>query len=270
MRIVRVHGRQVTGSRDFGILPPSPLPAAHMQIRLYNLAPCKYALQNIERHRLKISRIEDLNDPFELLPANLSDLTDRKLFREFKTSFDRDHGVHCFSKSWHNPVLWSHYAAKHSGICLGFDVDARCTFPVTYVKNLKLFDFSAIDGRKKGRPDFAEKEVRRLITTKFSHWQYEDEMRVFVALDHSTVQNGLYFSDFGPQLKLREVIVGARCNIPVREICEIVKRSATDVTVRKARLAFNSFSITEDLRFPKRIERYMQSTCTLRDPSAQK
>lgn len=241
-----------------------------MKIRLYNLASSKYALQNIERRRVKISRIEDLNDPFELLPANLRDPGERKLFRQFKRSFDREHGIHCFSRSWTNPVLWSHYADKHAGICLGFDVDARCAFPVSYVDSLRQFDFAAIDAAQNGRLDFAQEEVRKLISTKFRHWEYEDEMRVFVELDHSEAQDGLYFSDFGPQLQLREVIVGARCEISVREVCELVKRSAPDATVRKARLAFNNFSITEDLRFPKRIERYMQSTYTPGDPSARK
>jgi len=241
-----------------------------MQIRLYNLASSKYALENVERNRVKISRIDDLNDPFELLPANLGDPGERKLLRQFKTSFDRAYGIHCFSRSWNNPVLWSHYGGKHAGVCLGFDVDARCAFPVSYVDSLKQFDFAAIDAAQKGRLDFAREEVRQLISTKFRYWNYEDEMRVFVELDHSTAQDGLYFSDFGPQLQLREVIVGARCDIPVREVCDIVKRFAPETTVRKARLAFNSFSITEDLRFPKRIERYMQSTYTPRDPSARK
>jgi len=32
-------------------------------------------------------------------------------------------GLLCFSRNWHNPVLWSHYADKHRGICPGFDAD---------------------------------------------------------------------------------------------------------------------------------------------------
>ena len=31
-------------------------------------------------------------------------------------------GLLCFSRNWTHPLLWSHYASKHEGICLGFDL----------------------------------------------------------------------------------------------------------------------------------------------------
>jgi hypothetical protein len=35
-------------------------------IRVYHFLPAKYALDDIEKQRLKISEIDQLNDPFEL------------------------------------------------------------------------------------------------------------------------------------------------------------------------------------------------------------
>jgi hypothetical protein len=56
-----------------------------MHKRLYYLTSSEYALQNISKQQLKISRIEDLNDPFELRPGNLQDRRSRKAFLEFRS-----------------------------------------------------------------------------------------------------------------------------------------------------------------------------------------
>lgn len=48
---------------------------------------------------------------------------------------DARFGLLCFSEVWDSILLWSHYAEKHAGIVLGFDVSAdRSRFlPVDYV-----------------------------------------------------------------------------------------------------------------------------------------
>ncbi|WP_411726208.1 DUF2971 domain-containing protein [Methyloglobulus sp.] len=37
-------------------------------------------------------------------------------------------GVCCFSEDWSNILMWSHYAAKHSGICLRFRAKSDTPF----------------------------------------------------------------------------------------------------------------------------------------------
>ena len=44
------------------------------------------------------------------------------------------------SRSWHNPVQWSHYASKHTGICLGFDVPDEHLGEVTYSRTRLLVE----------------------------------------------------------------------------------------------------------------------------------
>src|SRR4051812_20082149 len=46
----------------------------------------------------------------------------KKRLAEFKTYYDSRRGLVCFSRNWIDPVLWSHYAQRHRGLCLGFDV----------------------------------------------------------------------------------------------------------------------------------------------------
>jgi len=49
-----------------------------------------------------------------------------------KNELAQERGLLRFSRDWHNPVLWSHYASRHTGLCLGFDVPDDCLGPVSY------------------------------------------------------------------------------------------------------------------------------------------
>jgi len=37
-------------------------------------------------------------------------------------------GICCFSEDWSHILMWSHYAANHSGICLGFEATSFTPF----------------------------------------------------------------------------------------------------------------------------------------------
>ncbi|MBE1161567.1 DUF2971 domain-containing protein [Dyella acidiphila] len=42
-------------------------------------------------------------------------------------------------KPYHDPVQWAHYAKKHQGPCLGFDVSNELLTQVNYVRSLPPF-----------------------------------------------------------------------------------------------------------------------------------
>jgi hypothetical protein len=87
-------------------------------------------------------------------------------------------GLLCFSANWNNPVQWSHYADHHRGLCLGFEVTAQA-HKVAYVSERLLARPKAL--KSEGSP--AEAHVTEILTTKFEHWSYEGEYRVFPRLD---------------------------------------------------------------------------------------
>lgn len=93
-------------------------------MRLYYFVNCKYGLDNIRHRRLKISRINDLNDPFEFLGVASRDRSVRQQYVRLKTTLSDYMGLLCFGAGWRNPVRWSHYADHRRGLCLGFDVKA--------------------------------------------------------------------------------------------------------------------------------------------------
>jgi hypothetical protein len=214
-------------------------------MRLYYFSPAPFALSNLSLGRLKISRFADLNDPFELLAANMVNAQHREAFSEMKRELNESKGLICFSRAWSNPLLWGHYADKHTGVALGFDVSDHLVAEVIYAdKRVRI----EVD-RKTKRVLLDEEKVSRLLRTKFLDWKYEDECRLFVQLDPSTRESGMYFQDFSDDLTLTEVILGPRCDLPIERIRSVLKTQYPTAKVAKARMAFKTFRVTEDRRF---------------------
>lgn len=206
-------------------------------MRLYHLTGAEYALSDIALRRIKIARIADLNDPFELRAANLGgNKTLRRGMAEWRKELNKSKGLLCFSRHWYSPVLWSHYADKHRGMCLGFVVADGLPSRVTYSDKRVRFDLEAMASNPSIMQD--------LLLTKYSHWAYEEESRIFVELDHKTAERGLYFYEFSEDLRLAEVILGPLCEISLDRIRDLVQQLyGEDIQVFRARLAFKSFNV---------------------------
>ena len=204
-------------------------------MRVLHFRNAKYGLKSLKERRLKIARIIELNDPFEFLGARLSDPKLRKAMNETKNELSQTTGPLCFSKTWHNPVQWSHYAEKHKGICMGFEIPKSLLAKVEYVDE-RLPCGNVVDFEL----------MKKFLTTKFSHWAYEEEYRLFISLDKNEEENGLYFLDFSDDLRLKQVIVGARSTLSRKQISEALGDLSQDVEVFKARPAFKSFEVVRN------------------------
>ncbi|OAI23909.1 DUF2971 domain-containing protein [Methylomonas koyamae] len=209
-------------------------------MRVFYLTGAQYGISNIALRRIKVSRFSELNDPFELLGVNLSDKAKRAAFRKTKEELDESKGLICFTRSWKNPVLWGHYAEKHTGIALGLDIPDHLLVPVIYSKRLLDVDLHI----KSGKPP--KELVDRLIRTKFYDWKYESEVRLFVGLDHKTAEGGRYFFPFSDEVRLAEVILGPKCDLPVDGVRELLRSQNSSANVIKARIAFSRFEVLEN------------------------
>src|ERR1043165_3821312 len=175
-------------------------------MRVFHFVKDEFAIDDIRHRRLKIATLDELNDPFELLGIDLRDRRLRNAVQAAKSEFAKISGLLCFSRYWYNPVQWSHYADKHAGLCLGFDVPDSLLAQITY--SGKRF---AVDVQQ-----FANKQTRdsrifeRILFTKYAHWRYEAEVRAMPHLETQDPVTKLYFAEFSANLFLRQVIVGAR------------------------------------------------------------
>jgi hypothetical protein len=204
-------------------------------LKAYKFLDSFFGLKSLREKRLKISTLQDLNDPFELLPFDVSNRLHRSALRTTLGGLAACRGILCFSADWRDPVIWAHYSDKHRGLCLEFRLPDELCHEINYVSKRLLFPTAPVLG-----------DATALLFTKYINWKYEKEIRVWAALNEKA--DGLYFSNFGDDLKLTKVIAGARCSIPEHKIIEALGELVRDVTVIKARAGFKQFEVVKDKR----------------------
>jgi hypothetical protein len=203
-------------------------------MRVYKFLDARFGMKALAEKRLKISTLDDLNDPFELLPFGTTDKTKRMALNLARETWGSTYGILCFSADWRDPVIWAHYSDKHCGLCLGFDIPDNAGRKVDYIsERLSLPE----------RPELGDGTA--WIYTKYENWVYEKEIRCCATLEEAS--EGLYFMQFGEALKLVQVIAGARCKLARNEILEAL-HPLKNVELIKARPGFHRFEIVEDQR----------------------
>lgn len=208
-------------------------------MRLYHFTTQTYGLMALRNRRLKIARVDDLNDPFEFLSWDVRDPLTRARMRAWKAAQNAEWGLVCFSRKWSNPLLWGHYAAKHQGMALGFDVpDTDLYSPVKYrPRRIPFPQGRELDGR----------DLEAVLLTKFTAWRYESEYRCFCRLADAVQDGGLYFEPFSETLRLGQVIVGDAATVSRAELADALGDEAQRVETFKARAAFGSFEVVRNL-----------------------
>ena len=202
--------------------------------------PAVHAIDDLRKRRLKVSFLSDMNDPFELLAPRLDCANHRRAFRLWREDMNKKSRVLCFSKNWSNPVLWSHYADKHRGICLGFEVPDDDILEVKYEHSrLEL----QIEKQLEKTGTIGAAIVKKVLTTKYIDWQYEDEVRMFVKPQETYEELGFHFYPFDESLILKKIVVGARSTVSLREIRAAIQPEDRDVEIVSTRLAFKSYRV---------------------------
>jgi Protein of unknown function (DUF2971) len=224
-----------SGMGSVQVVPPPPKDF----IRVYHLTSAEFAISDIGLSRMKVARFSDVNDPFELMALTFMERRMRNIARKFKHTYDSHTGLLCFSADWTNPVLWSHYGAKHRGICLGFNLARSRAEKVQYEDNIILPKL----GRGGTTESLDEKQQRLLLHTKFRHWEYEEEIRSFLELETMVREGELYFCPFDDNLQLTEVILGPECRLSLDGVRQLTRALHPRAVAFGARLAINSFKV---------------------------
>jgi hypothetical protein len=209
-------------------------------MRLYHFTHAKHALEDIYKRRLKIAQFSDLNDPFELMCVDVSGYEHELAFNLYKPKVAEKFGILCFSEKWKSILQWSHYAERHKGISLGFDVtNSETKFGRVDYKSGKL----AFPGIENLNQAFMWKMLR----TKYRGWDYEQEWRVFINLEtpewNESEKRDLYFAEFGDELILKEVILGVANENNAEEIHHALSGYSNPVQVSKIHLCPSGFRL---------------------------
>jgi len=149
--------------------------------------------------------------------------------------------IYCLTQKKEMPLMWSHYANNHEGICLEFDTSAPVfgnAFKVQYEDTLPTLDILDITGE----PSF------RILVTKARDWDYEQEYRI-LAREKRVDEPSLppvptTTNDFLPLTPgaLTGIIVGCRADFKAIEA--LVKKHAPDLPVQRAIQSTDTYTLS--------------------------
>jgi hypothetical protein len=219
-------------------------------VRLYHYRETKWALDDIRRRRLKISQFSDLNDPYELESVCSDDLLTQHALDRTKSDFTTKYGLVCLSRCWNSVLMWSHYADKHRGMCLGFEVPDEVTRPVEYAPKPEVIGSMVVSNKADFPLKKGETIVNRVLEVKYAGWEYEKEVRIHVTRGEIDEETGQYFYDFSDRFILKEIVAGAKFPFSkkVIEYALAGYPGAQEIKIVKARACSTKFEIVVDER----------------------
>jgi hypothetical protein len=145
----------------------------------------------------------------------------QKSYEGFLKRLHEQVGVLSFSEKGDNVLMWSHYAAKHTGLCVEFKHSGYMNFAlqVGYTQEYPTLDYlRAVKDMK--QPLEARYVIDRLYLTKAEDWKYEREWRLMALaapihyvtsprVPRELVYGGKGLHEFPTELTTR-VILGCR------------------------------------------------------------
>jgi len=158
-----------------------------MQMKIYKYQSINInLLKSLQKKMIWYSRIDQLNDPYELFFIDNSGT-------EIYTNFRKSLCVCCFSKNKDEVLMWSHYGDNHKGICLEWEIDFEkmkgSLFEIDY--NNEITTLQKVDRLQSGHLSINIKTNGRFLLSKFKTWAYEEEIRIFKIVEDLS-KKGIY------------------------------------------------------------------------------
>lgn len=167
--------------------------------------------------------------------------------KNIKDNVNKIFGISCFAERNDNILMWSHYADKHTGFCVEYDMskiksqEAKLMlYPVIYSKKrpllpLSMFDFSDVKNVKIAEGIFPHADIVEALLTKSNIWQYEEEWRIIHTLKN--LQEQKLFEDI-----ITGIYLGANIS-PDNEEKMVKKANEKRVPVKKMRLIADKYEL---------------------------
>jgi hypothetical protein len=141
-------------------------------------------------------------------------------------------------------LMWSHYADKHQGFCMEYEIEAlapdhplcRALYPVIYTDHLYDLTPWAIGLAGPDRQSFNPEGPLLGVLHKYEGWKYEEEWRV-VSVTKSPIPDENW-----PVVKPTKVFLGSKVNaVGEKELLEICTRRR--IGVEKMQLSDDKFRL---------------------------
>jgi len=222
---------------------------------------------------IRFTQADALNDPFEINP-NFSEYSEgarafakkkvpgewpsedqinellRESAKDFRERLFPQFLILSLSQKNNNALMWSHYAASHSGIVYGFDAGHPFFSSSNRPRgNLMAVEYSKeryVLPRMESWNNFAD--VSPAFLRKSDDWAYEEEWRMFARSSAASSRSGdkevpIYLFDY-PKECLTEVILGVLTKETVkREIVAILETHYPHVKIFQAKISESTFDL---------------------------
>lgn len=146
--------------------------------------------------------------------------------------------IYCLAEKPDVPLMWSHYTASHTGICLEFDA-SRAPFAaakkVKYVSAYPAYDVLADD-------NYVSLFTKSADWSDEAEWRLIAEERAFSASPRTIKTDNDFLTI--PSGVLKSVTVGCLMDHPTqRRIGNLIKSNSPNVLVRQASLAPDKYEL---------------------------
>lgn len=215
---------------------------------LYHFTSLQHGLQSLCHGWVKLSKFDEMNDPFELLSIASNDKAVRAKIEKLKKHFASNTRLLCCSKSWKSPLLWSHYADRHKGVALKLKVPTKKVLHVDYIESRRMLNKDSWTEHKAG----TKKEKYWFLRAKHDGWEYEDEARLVFGLENTVSDGTLDFLRFNGEFELEGIIAGPLCKLTSDDV-EKALPTGSKVNLLVSRLAFQNFSVVQNKRIPSTL-----------------
>jgi hypothetical protein len=150
--------------------------------------PAAAAIKTIDSRYFRLSRITDLNDPFEWSfgfdasqPENIE--KNRRERDGLIHHLNEQYGLICFCERVKDPVIWSHYADCHRGIATQVSAELNEGFiQVKYPPQRLILPENCLANRHQNIAAFTD-VFGEFVRFKAPSWEHEREWRAIVPLD---------------------------------------------------------------------------------------
>jgi hypothetical protein len=176
--------------------------------------------------------------------ANLIDrMKDPEKMKENFWKWADGYGLLCLTDDPHNPIMWSHYATKYTGICIGFEYglsenqDADPEFGVcrgvTYQKGYPCVTYPN---------ETPYNMVISTVFTKYEGWAYENEYR----FAKGPFEGGYGHVSFNSD-RIKEIILGPLMNEREQKFIVDTSKSGLlkNVTIFKGQISKTKYAINK-------------------------
>lgn len=151
---------------------------------IFKYGTLKHLRNTLINNKLGFSKAGRLNDPFEIAHhfyhSKAYQLVDKR------RSFLNEIEISCFSRNPQEPLMWSHYADKHLGVCYIFDEMELVTYglcsdfgDIIYSSHIPHIHFHYPESEERLEVEL-KSQLKPVIFTKSLVWEYEKEYRIIL------------------------------------------------------------------------------------------